>query len=262
MRLPKATSIFWIICPGSSRSPISSQTASPSWPTIFWVRNDGSPLSSVILYCVHCPTANGIGANTPGAGAGTPPDRAATSRRAGRCRPWRRDRSTDRTPTMRRRRQRDGERARATDERMPAMVPNRRRPIKRRGYQGLTGKKHRRNRLASSVALPASRRDPEEVEACPRNTKTLAARHEAAPPTTTPAESPARAPRVRWFDLRRDIPAPRLPRAYRRGLRVARWGCGHGSAIASSWTRSSFRHRKPSGRRRAPLWPTAISGST
>src|SRR3954465_9553162 len=33
--------------------------------------NDGSFLSLVILYCVHCPTANGIGANMPGAGGGT-----------------------------------------------------------------------------------------------------------------------------------------------------------------------------------------------
>ena len=33
--------------------------------------NDGSFLSLVILYCVHCPTANGIGANIPGAGGGT-----------------------------------------------------------------------------------------------------------------------------------------------------------------------------------------------
>jgi NitT/TauT family transport system permease protein len=42
----------------------------------------------------------------------------------------------------------------------------------------------------------------------PANTKTLAARHEGTPPRTTPADSPARAPRVRWFDLRHDIPAP------------------------------------------------------
>src|SRR4051794_40667181 len=33
--------------------------------------NDGSPLSLVILYCVHWPTANGNGSNTPAAGAGT-----------------------------------------------------------------------------------------------------------------------------------------------------------------------------------------------
>src|SRR3954454_16442317 len=102
--------------------------------------NDGSFLSLVILYCVHCPTANGIGANMPGAGAGTAVEPACST-------DTRRSMSALAAGSMDGPHPADeiaaGTATEATDSEgtgrrtvgMPAMLPNRRTPIKRCGYR-------------------------------------------------------------------------------------------------------------------------------
>src|SRR3954451_25326105 len=96
--------------------------------------NDGSFLSLVILFCVHCPTANGIGANMPGAGGGTALEpacskdtrRSISALAAGSMEgPHAPDERATAAAAVARNSDRTGK------VRMTAMVPNRPAPIKR-----------------------------------------------------------------------------------------------------------------------------------